>query len=174
MGQRKILLPNEINAGGNQISGSGALPGTLRILVGYERVVHPKRHRGRQVGSVITGKARRMDTDSAFLFFHGEARASLWIGKDVFSKPGVRPYLFVSGGIAEASGKILVDFSVPNDPNNINWMPGSAVAYLPGSWVGGNGRVQQEQRPNCRVPLYAVLESQRAGHCISARICVRF
>ena len=116
-GQRKILVPGEYNTGGNQISGSGALPGTLRILVGYERVVHPHVTVGVKVGSVISGKARRMDTDSAFLFFHGEARAALWIGKDVFSKPGVRPYLFISGGIAEAAGKILVDFSVPGDPN---------------------------------------------------------
>ena len=116
-GQRKILQPGDYNPGGNQISGSGALPGTLRILVGYERVVHPNVTVGVKVGSVISGKARRMDTDSSFLFFHGEARAALWIGKDVFSKPGVRPYLFVSAGIAESSGKILVDFSVPNDPN---------------------------------------------------------
>ncbi len=116
-GQRKILVPGEYNLGGNQISGSGALPGTLRILLGYERVVHPNVTVGVKIGSVLTGKARRMDTDRAFLFFHGEGRVSLWIGKDVFSKPGVRPYLFVSGGIAEASGKILVDFSVPGDPN---------------------------------------------------------
>ncbi len=116
-GQRRILVPGEYNVGGNQISGSGALPGTLRILVGYERVVHPNVTVGAKVGAVVTGKARRMDTDQAFLFFHGEGRVSLWIGKDVFSKPGVRPYFFLSGGIAEAAGKILVDFSVPNDPN---------------------------------------------------------
>jgi hypothetical protein len=116
-GLRKPLSPGDYLPGGNQISGSGALPGTLRILVGYERVVHPNVTVGVKVGSVVTGKPRRMDTDKAFLFFHGEGRVSLWIGKDVFSKPGVRPYLFVSGGIAEAAGKILVDFSVSGDPN---------------------------------------------------------
>ncbi len=116
-GQRKILNPGDYVPGGNQISGSGALPGTLRILLGYERVVHPNISLGIRLGSVLTGKARKMDTDQPFLYFHGEGRVTLWLGRDVFTKAGFRPYLFVSGGIAEADGKILVDFSVPNDPN---------------------------------------------------------
>lgn len=102
--------------GGDQISGSGALPGTLRILVGYERVVHPNVTVGVRLGSVITGKPRHMDTDTPFLFFHGEGRVSLWIGHDVFSHSGLRPYVFLSGGVAEAAGKITVDYTVSNDP----------------------------------------------------------
>jgi hypothetical protein len=115
-GQRKVLGSGDFAPGGNQISGSGASPGTLRILLGYERVVHPHVSLGVRVGSVLTGKARRMDTDQSFLFFHGEGRITVWIGREVFSKAGLRPYLFVSGGIAEADGKILVDYSLPNDP----------------------------------------------------------
>ena len=116
-GERKIFYsPNEYVAGGNQISGSGALPGTLRLLVGYERVVHPNVSLGIRVGSVLTGKAHRMATDQPFLYFHGEGRISLWLGHDVFTHAGLRPYLFVSGGIAEADGKIVVDYSVSGDP----------------------------------------------------------
>jgi hypothetical protein len=124
-GQRELLTldpnatgPNQIlfAPGGNQISGSGALPGTLRVLLGYERVVHPNVSVGARVGSVITGKALRMNGDTPFLYFHGEARGTLWLGHDVFSKPGFRPYLFVSGGVAEADGKISVDYSQPGNP----------------------------------------------------------
>lgn len=116
-GDRKIFYsPNEYVAGGNQISGSGALPGTLRLLVGFERVVHPNVSLGIRVGSVLTGKAHRMATDQPFLYFHGEGRISLWLGHDVFTHAGLRPYLFVSGGIAEADGKIIVDYSVTGDP----------------------------------------------------------
>jgi hypothetical protein len=124
MGQRQVIdvgynLPgtNQVVAGGNQISGSGALPATLRVLVGYERVVHPNVTVGVRVGSVITGKPRHMDTDKPFLFFHGEARVSLWIGHDVFSHSGLRPYGFLSAGMAETAGKITVDYTVSDDPN---------------------------------------------------------
>ena len=117
LGQRKIFVrEDEYAPGGNQISGSGALPGTLRVLIGYERVVHPHVSLGIRVGSVLTGKARRMDTDQPFLYFHGEGRISLWLGHDVFTHSGLRPYLFVSGGIAEADGKITVDYSLPGNP----------------------------------------------------------
>ena len=58
-----------------------------------------------------------MQADQSFLYFHGEARVAVWMGHNIFSKPGFRPYLLLSGGFAEADGKILVDYNVPNDAN---------------------------------------------------------
>ena len=53
--QPRVLVPGEYTPGGNQISGSGALPGTLRILIGFDRVVHPHVSLGVRIGSVISG-----------------------------------------------------------------------------------------------------------------------
>ena len=109
----RVLGPGQF--GGNQVSGGGALPGTLRLLVGFDRVVHPHLSLGIRVGSVISGKAPTVASDQSFLYFHGEARVALWFGPDVFSRAGLRPYVFLSGGIAEADGRIVVDFTVPRD-----------------------------------------------------------
>ena len=75
-GQRELLTldpnaPNQIlfAPGGNQISGSGASPGTLRILLGYERVVHPNVSLGIRVGSVVSGKALKNEHGHPFLVF---------------------------------------------------------------------------------------------------------
>jgi len=109
----RVLAPGQF--GGNQVSGGGALPGMLRLLVGFDRVVHPHLSLGIRVGSVISGKAPTLANDQSVLGFHGEARVALWIGPDVFSHAGLRPYVFLSGGIAEADGRIVVDFTVPRD-----------------------------------------------------------
>ena len=116
-GDPKQLAPNDYVPGGNQISGSGALPGTLRILVGFERVVHPHISLGARLGSVVSGKANTLKEDPSFVYFHGEARVSVWMGHNVFSRAGVRPYILFSAGIAEADSKISVDYTVSGDPN---------------------------------------------------------
>jgi len=103
--------------GGNEISSGGAIAGTMRILLGFDRVVHPHLSLGVRVGSVVSGKALVLPTDNAVLSYHGEARVAVWFGPDVFSRAGVRPYLFLSGGFAESDGRIVVDFKVPGDAN---------------------------------------------------------
>jgi len=67
--------------------------------------------------SVVSGKALVVPTDNAVFSYHGEARVAVWFGPDVFSRAGVRPYLFLSGGFAESDGRIVVDFKVPGDAN---------------------------------------------------------
>jgi len=113
----RVLDPTQFN--GNQISSAGPLPGTVRVLVGFDRVVHPHLSLGVRLGSVISGKAPKLESDQPFVYFHGEARLAFWFGPDVFSRAGLRPYLFLSGGYAEADGKVVVDFktNVPGDTN---------------------------------------------------------
>ena len=103
--------------GGNQISGSGAIAGTLRVLVGFDRLVHPNLSLGLRLGSIVSGKAPVTPIDDPVITLHGEARVAVWLGRDVFSRAGLRPYLYLSGGYAEADGRIVVDFTVPGDAN---------------------------------------------------------
>jgi hypothetical protein len=113
--------PTWFYPGSDQISSGGAIWATTRIMLGYDRVVAPNVTLGGKLGAVIAGKALRMKTDRGFMFFHGEVRASLWIGSAPFTKKTIRPYLFLSAGLGEADGKITVDYI-----QNVNGSPGTA------------------------------------------------
>lgn len=108
-GQYVTNTPDAFQAGSNQVSSGGAILATTRVLAGYDRVLTDNITVGARLGSVIRGKALRLTTDSPFLFFHGEARASYWFGDRPFANKGFRPYAFLSGGFGEADGKITVD-----------------------------------------------------------------
>jgi len=110
------LMASGAAPGGNQISSSGALVGTLRFLIGFDRVVNPHLSLGVRLGSVISGKALTQPQESPVLALHGEARLAIWVGRNVFSRAGFRPYLLLSGGVAEADGKITVDYQLQGDP----------------------------------------------------------
>jgi hypothetical protein len=101
---------------GNEISSSGIMPATLRIMVGYERLLSKNFSIGLKLGMAVHGKAPRVlgappfVNDPAFVAFHGEGRLTLYPGAAPFAPTKVvRPYLFVSGGIAEVDGKISVE-----------------------------------------------------------------
>lgn len=120
MGQRTILGANDFAPGGNQVPGTTLSQGSLRILLGYDRVIVPYASVGVRLGSELYGQGRRMTTDPAFLRYHAELRAKWWIGHDVFSTSGLRPYLFGSVGIAEEDGKVFVHYSPPGNPQVYN------------------------------------------------------
>jgi hypothetical protein len=100
--------------GSNQVSGAGISPGTLRILFGYDRVLGRRFTVGLRFGSVITGKAPVVQGDRAFMYFHGEGRVAAWLSRAPFASAGFHPYVFVSGGVAEADGKVAVDVAGSN------------------------------------------------------------
>ncbi len=102
--------------GGNQVSG-GLASGTWRILLGYDRVFAQRLSVGLKVGSVIAGKPEIAPGESGFKFFHAEGRAAIWLARDPFTTSGLRPYVFLSGGLAETASKILVEYSAANCPN---------------------------------------------------------
>ena len=132
----RVLEPGQY--GGNQISSGGALAGTLSILLGYDRVVHPHVSLGVRMGTVVSGKALRTSSDQPFMNFRGEARVALWLGRNVLSTAGIRPYFVLAGGIAEADGRIVVDFNVPGDPNTYKldaWKRSGRAFVSPGFGV---------------------------------------
>ena len=68
-GERTELTTNEFTSGGNRISGTTVSQGSLRILLGYERVVYPDVSVGARVGSVLYGASQRTSSDPRFLYF---------------------------------------------------------------------------------------------------------
>lgn len=103
--------------GGNQVSSAGITTGTLRLLIGYDRVVDRRFSLGLRVGTVLAGKADKVQGDRGFMVFHGEVRAAVWLARDPFAAAGIHPYLFVSGGVAEDDGKVLVEYTPINPAN---------------------------------------------------------
>ena len=96
--------------GGNRVNG-GLASGPWRILAGYDRVFARRITLGARVGAMVAGKAATVKGDRAVMLFHGEARAAVWLGRDPFAVAGLRPYVFLSGGVAEADGMVLVEYS---------------------------------------------------------------
>jgi hypothetical protein len=48
------------------------------------------------------------DETISFLPIHAEARFSYWIGKGALAKKGLRPYVFIGGGMAQVDAKVPV------------------------------------------------------------------
>jgi hypothetical protein len=107
--------PGSYVAGGNQVGTSGFRPGTLRILAGYDRVIGRRFTAGVRLGAIVQGQATITKGDSAVMAFHGEARGAVWFGSDPFSAL-LRPYVLLSGGVAETDSKVLVQLQRNDDP----------------------------------------------------------
>jgi len=113
--QGRQVPVNNFVPGGNQVSG-GLASGTWRILLGYDRVFANRFSVGLKIGSVISGKPEIAAGQSGFKYFHAEGRAALWLTRDPFATSGLRPYVFLSGGLAETASKILVEYSSTDCP----------------------------------------------------------
>lgn len=106
---------NNFVPGGNEVSG-GFASGTWRLLLGYDRVFASRFSLGLKVGSVISGKPEIAPGQPGFKYFHAEGRAAMWLARDPFATSGLRPYIFLSGGLAETASMILVEYSAANCP----------------------------------------------------------
>jgi hypothetical protein len=97
-------------SGGNDITASGVRTASLRILVGYERLLSNHFSIGLKLGGLVRGAAPQRAGDPKLFLYHGEARLSVYPGQEPFSPTRhVRPYFFVTGGIGEIDGKISVE-----------------------------------------------------------------
>lgn len=103
-----------LDAGAYQIPGTTVGLGSTRALLGFDRVVLPNVTIGARLGAVLLGSPARLKGDPTFMFVHAEARASLWLGDNPFGRTGLRPYVYLNGGLAEADGKISVALKQPN------------------------------------------------------------
>ena len=91
------------------VSGPPFAVGTIRALVGYDRLIVSNLLLGIRLGYAFNGgpAVPSSSGDKAFLPFHIEPRATYFIGaKNVLSKTGVRPYVFLGGGVGQVDAKI--------------------------------------------------------------------
>lgn len=101
-GSRYVGTPTVGN--GDSIN-SGLALATLRVMLGYDRVVHPNLTLGLRAGFAFNGAS---GGGASFLPVHGEARLGIWPGHDPFVGTGVRPFFVVSGGLAQVDSKVSV------------------------------------------------------------------
>jgi len=78
---------------------------TLRVMVGYDRVLADNISIGARVGFAFNGAS---GGSSSFLPVHVEARLGFWPGKTPFVGNVVRPYFTLSGGLAQIDTKVKV------------------------------------------------------------------
>lgn len=84
----------------------GLAPGTLRIIAGYDRLILDNIMLGARVGFAISTAT---SPDASFLPVHAEARGAYYIGKKPFERVGVRPFVFLSGGLAQVDSGATVE-----------------------------------------------------------------
>lgn len=90
VGVPTVDVANNVNA--------GLAPGTLRLIAGYDRLILDNIMAGARVGFAF----RTASAEGAnFLPVHLEARGAFYIGKKPFERLGARPFVFVSGGLAQ-------------------------------------------------------------------------
>ena len=119
----------------NKIS-TGVAPATARIMLSFDRVLGSNITVGGRLGYAFNGgPAAGEKKDVKFLPFHAEARVKYWLGKDVFAKKGLRPYVGAGGGVAQIDAKLPVtvwDCSAAANPQ--------ACATTPAPAKGAGGR----------------------------------
>ena len=84
---------------------TGPALSTLRVLLTYERVVADNVGLAARLGFAFNGAT---DGGASFLPLHLEGRVSYSIGKKPYDGKGVRPFFFVSGGLAQVDTKVEV------------------------------------------------------------------
>jgi hypothetical protein len=129
---------------GNAISSTGFALATTRVLAGFDYLIKPWISAGIRVGWAFNG------VPSGFKPYHLEARGVWWILKRS-AKPGFRPYVLLSSGMAEVDGRLSVNIKQSaaqsnckdNDGNPVNcprfaarpvdaWRAGGLVFISPG------------------------------------------
>jgi hypothetical protein len=91
---------------GNEVSG-GAQLATTRILAGYDRLIVPNIELGVRAGFAFGG-GPKTPTGNAFLPLHLEVRGTYIFGTNPLERKGLRPYVHLSGGVAQIDGRVLV------------------------------------------------------------------
>jgi len=87
---------------GNAVKGGPHLA-TTRIMVGFDYLIGANLSLGVRAGYVLGAGPGR-----SLAHFHGEARVAYWFGKDPFAHDRLRPFIAVSGGLAEVDDKLDV------------------------------------------------------------------
>lgn len=84
----------------------GFVVGTMRVALEYDRVLFRNIWAGARVGFAFNGAG---GDGVNFLPLHLEARVGYAIGEDAFEGKGLRPFVFLSGGLAQVDAKVNVE-----------------------------------------------------------------
>lgn len=108
---------------------SGIGPGQLRIKLGYDFAVLPVLQLGARVGIALLNTHPRAVGEVGFLPLHAEGRAT-WAILGL-SKAGIRPSLYVAGGIGEVNAKLVAaDTRVYKLAGRMFAAPGLKLEYM--------------------------------------------
>jgi hypothetical protein len=99
---RYVGTPTKDN--GDNIN-TGVALSTMRIMLGYDRVLGDNFTLGARLGFAFNGAS---DGGASFLPVHAEGRFGFWPGKTPFVGSGVRPFFMLSGGAAQVDTKVDV------------------------------------------------------------------
>ena len=83
----------------------GLAPATMRVVLGYERIVASNVGLGAKVGFAFNGAT---DGGASFLPGHLEGRIGYYLGSKPFVGRGVRPEVFLAAGVAQVDSHINV------------------------------------------------------------------
>ena len=104
------LVPYE--GGGNEVKG-GFRRATSRLLIGYDRIFGGNIAVGVRLGYAFGGGPKvpavgDQPEGKAFLPIHAEGRVTYYFGKGVLARKGLRPFVHLSGGVAQVDADVLV------------------------------------------------------------------
>jgi hypothetical protein len=102
-GTRYVGTPTRGN--GDQIN-SGVVLSTMRVTLGYDRLLGEHITLGARLGFAFNGAS---GAGASFLPVHAEARLGFWPSASPFVGAGVRPFLFLAGGVAQVDSHVEVE-----------------------------------------------------------------
>ncbi|MEZ4228957.1 MAG: hypothetical protein R3B89_07330 [Polyangiaceae bacterium] len=111
--------------------------GSMRVMVGYDRLIGQRFLAGLRLGFAFLGHPERED-GKKFNPFHAELRFAFHFANEPFTHAGVRPYVFFGGGMADEVARI----TTPVRQDNGNGQPETlnVDAYqLGGGFFAGAG-----------------------------------
>jgi len=85
---------------------TGFALGTMRLALGYDRLISESLSLGVRIGFAFNGAG---EGGASFLPVHGEGRLTYWPMSGSLADSGVYPFLFVSGGVAQVDSRVEVE-----------------------------------------------------------------
>ncbi len=122
------------------VSGAPFALGTMRALVGYDRLLAPNMLLGARIGYAFYGGGPAVGA-TKFQPLHAEARFTYYIGKGVMSRPGVRPYVYAGGGMAQVDGKVPGVPVSNDDPTASKGITVDAYRKMGTTFAGAGGGI---------------------------------
>lgn len=94
-----------IESGNTNTVQGGVGIGSMRVMLGYDRLLGTRMTAGLRLGLAFLGHPSRPDGKS-FLPVHAEGRFAFFFSNDPFVATGVRPYAYANLGAAQASARV--------------------------------------------------------------------